>query len=298
MIEKLFDTVSMVFTEEGFTSSNCLLVEDTERLIIDSGAGKILASVSPETIDTLLVSHHHLDHISGNDLFTRARIYAHPIEAKAMNTPEKLTATDGWEDLMEGSVEDHAPELGRIVETMPRIFEPWRVDEDLRDGQVLYCGGTEIQVIHTPGHTAGHCSFYFPELEFAFLGDVCLTKVGPWYGDDDSGVDDFIDTINRIIGLKLKKVSTGHIPYIINDNINDVLVEYRDRIHKREERILKFLQQQPAGIHEIAAKRLIYREHPTSFVLFWEKSMVKKHLQRLLALGAIEKYENGSYRAR
>lgn len=298
MVEKILDRVSMVFTEEGFTSSNCLLVEDTERLIIDSGAGKILASVNPETIDTLLISHHHLDHISGNDRFTGARIYAHPIEKKAMNTPEKLTATDGWDELMEGSVEDHAQELGMIAETMPRIFEPWRVDEDLGDGQVLHCGKTEIRVVHTPGHTAGHCSFYFPEFDFAFLGDVCLTRVGPWYGDDDSGVDDFIDTINRIIGLNLKMVSTGHIPYIISENINGVLTEYRDRIHKREERILKFLKEQPAGIHEIAAKRLIYREHPTSFVLFWEKSMVKKHLQRLLELGEIEKYENGSYRAR
>ncbi len=297
MITKLYDTVSMVFTEDGFTTSNCLLVEDGRRLMIDSGAGTILASARPETVDTLLISHHHLDHISGNDLFTRARIYAHPIEKEGMNTPEKLTATNGWDELMEGDVAEHASELGKIADVMPRVFEPWRVDELLRDGQIIECGKTRIQVVHTPGHTAGHCSFYFPELDFAFLGDVCLTKVGPWYGDEDSGVDDFIATMDKLISLKLKRVSTGHIPVIVEHDVEAVLTEYRDRILKREARILKSLKEAPGNIHEIAARRLIYREHPTSFVLFWEKSMLKKHFERLLSKRLIEKAENGVFRA-
>ncbi len=298
MIQKITGSVSVVFTEDGFTTSNCLLVDDSgHRLMVDSGAGSILASVSPETVDTLLISHHHLDHISRNDDFTTARIYAHPIENRAMNTPEKLTATDGWEELMDGEASDHASELGQIADVMPRVFEPWRVDADLSDGQVIRCGSQEIVVLHTPGHTAGHCSFYFPGIEFAFLGDVCLTKVGPWYGDDDSGVDDFIATMNRLIGLKLRKVATGHVPSVVEGDLRGIFIEYRDRIMKRENRILSALREGPASIHDIAARRLIYREHPTSFVLFWEKSMVKKHLERLVAQGAAKKDESGLFHA-
>jgi hypothetical protein len=103
--------------------------------------------------------------------------------------------------------------------------------------------------------------------------------------------------MDKLIALKLKRVSTGHIPVIVEHDVEAVLTEYRDRILKREARILKSLKEAPGNIHEIAARRLIYREHPTSFVLFWEKSMLKKHFERLLSKRLIEKAENGVFRA-
>ena len=41
MIEKINDRISILFTEEGFSKSNSVLVDDDTRVMIDSGAGKI-----------------------------------------------------------------------------------------------------------------------------------------------------------------------------------------------------------------------------------------------------------------
>jgi len=295
LIEKISDRISMIFTDEGFTFSNCVLVEDDTRVMIDSGAGSILETVRPADIDLLLLSHHHLDHIKGNDYFTRARVMAHPLERTALQDPEKTTATHGWQELIGGDALNYAQELGAI---QPRLFEPWRVDEDLHDNQVIDCGNTSIRVMHTPGHTAGHCSFYFPDEGFIFTGDICLTKVGPWYGDPDTDIEDTLNSINRIIELRPRILATGHVPYVIREDITQKLTNYRDRIFKREKRILKHISEYPSSIHEIAEKKLIYPVHPSTFVLFWEKSMIKKHLERLEKNGMIEYAENDRYTAK
>lgn len=295
MLYRLNNRITMVFTEDGFTSSNAVLVEDSDRLMIDSGCGSILESIRPGEVDVLLNSHHHIDHISGNRSFTRAVVMAHPLEKVAMTSPEKTAAADGWRELMGDDVLDHISELDIII---PSFLEPWPVDRTFADGTVINCGTTEIIVLETPGHTAGHCSFLFPRENFIFTADICLTRVGPWYGDPDTSVDDFIRSVDRIIALKPSGLATGHLMEILTDNITSTLITYRDRIFRREERILNFLKTQPASIDGIAEKKFIYPLHPTTFVLFWEKCMVKKHLDRLVAVGLVERDPDGIYRTR
>jgi glyoxylase-like metal-dependent hydrolase (beta-lactamase superfamily II) len=170
MIQQIAPTIKIVYTEDGFTESNCVLVEDDVRLMIDSGAGKALAEARPDTVDVLITSHRHVDHIRGNDEFTRARIFTHRLEKDAMGSPEKLMAVSGWNELMEGTLEEHAAQFGGIP---ARLYEPWRVDGLIAEGQVIDCGKTHFEVLHTPGHTAGHCSFFFPEESVLFTGDIC-----------------------------------------------------------------------------------------------------------------------------
>ena len=291
---KINSRISMILTEDGFTSSNAVLVEDNERLMIDSGCGSVLAGVHPETVDVLLNSHHHIDHIKGNNSFTRAKIYAHPLEKEAMKNPAKTRAAEGWYELMGDNIADHVAELGSIP---AGFLGPWHIDETFRDNDIIRCGNTEIIVIETPGHTAGHCSFLFPEENFIFTADICLTRVGPWYGDPDATTEDFIRSVDRIIKLKPAKLATGHLMQIITEGIPETLTGYRDRIFRREERILHYLKDNIASINDMAEKKFIYPGHPTSFVLFWEKAMLKKHLDSLLSKGLVIRTENGKFTA-
>jgi len=48
----------------------------------------------------------------------------------------------------------------------------------LADGQVITIAGTEIRVLHTPGHAPGACCFYSPDLGVLFTGDT-LFAGGP-----------------------------------------------------------------------------------------------------------------------
>lgn len=295
MIKEIGKHIKAIFTEDGFTASNCLLVEDAVHLMIDSGAGKILSEVNTAAVDILLNSHRHLDHVWGNDRMNKARILTHPLERRAMQDPFKIAALSGWEELMDEDIFKEAGQLGMLSE---RLLKPWRIDGEISDGQVIDCGTTKIEVLLTPGHTSGHCSFLFPAADLVFMADICLTEVGPWYGEAEADIDDFVASINKIIALKPAKIITGHRQEIIERDIPARLGEYRDRIFKREERILDFIRGHPATINQIAAQKMIYPDHPIIFVLFWERCMVKKHLDHLIKQELAEKLEDGRFRAR
>jgi len=49
------------------------------------------------------------------------------------------------------------------------------VDETVREGDRVRVGGLEARVIETPGHTAGHISYVFPDDKLAFVGDTLFS---------------------------------------------------------------------------------------------------------------------------
>lgn len=292
MIEKISDKISVIFTDEGFTKSNSILIEDDIRLMIDSGAGKILNDLKPEKIDILLNSHCHIDHIWDNDLFINARILMHEKEAENINNLRSLGGFENWDRFMDKDLQKY---IDMIISVKPSLSEERRVSGFVAEGDSIWAGSTEIQALHTPGHTAGHCSFLIPSEGLLFIGDVCLTKVGPWYGDDITPLDDFIDSINKIIEIKPDRVVSGHNREILSDNITESLIEYRDRILIREEKIIKAISEKPMDIHDLATIPLIYPAHPSIFVLYWEKAMLHKHLTHLIAQGYAEIIDEGKY---
>lgn len=292
MLLPITERVYLVVNEIGFTYSNSLLIDDDIRLLVDSGAGDAMQEANPDSIDLLLNSHHHIDHIRGNGQLVNAKIMAHPLEAEAMQSLDKLTATVGWPELMGEDLEMDPAALNAHFEICDRV------DGVFNDKQLFDCGHTQVQILHTPGHSTGHCAFWVPEADVVFLGDICLSKVGPWYGGPEADIDSFVTSIERIIDLKPGKLATGHINYLVQENVTEVLTEYRDRIFKREQRILEHLKRQVADIHTLADQHYIYRLHPTPFVLFWEKYMLKKHLERLAKQDRAIEVEPGLYQAK
>ncbi|NLV17380.1 MAG: MBL fold metallo-hydrolase [Syntrophomonadaceae bacterium] len=287
MLVQVGNRLHIVFTEEGYTFGNCVLVDDDIRIMIDSGAGKILEQTKPEQIDVLINTHHHYDHIRDNNCFTNARILLHPLEHPGMKSLEMIMALDGWDELMPRFFADLAPDTGWQDLT-------WTVDGEISDSQLIDCGTTKVMVIHTPGHSKGHCSFHFPEEDLTFVGDICLTKVGPWYGEPNTDLSAFMDSIDRIINLKPSRVVSSHVNEVIEDPIQ-ALREYGHRIILREQRIIKHIKKNPSTIDQLAAKHLIYRVHQSPMILFWEKCMLKNHLERLILLGQAEELEDGVY---
>lgn len=289
MIHKINDKISIFFTEEGFSKSNALLIDDDTRVMIDSGAGKLITQARPESVDILINSHCHLDHVWDNDLFINARIVTHPLERENFKDHKKIGSIDNWEKYM--SVEPQ-----ETFDLKPSFSEEWRVDGTLDEGDIIDAGRTKIHVMHMPGHTSGHLTFFFPDEGLLFCGDICLTKVGPWYGDESTPLDSFIASINRIIEMKPDKVVSGHNKEVLKSpHIRGAFEEYRERIYKRDKNIFAALRQKPRTIDELAQKMFIYPAHPTIFVLYWEKAMIAKHLEKLLKDGKAAVDDKGKY---
>lgn len=298
MLQKIDENLYLISNRAGFTYGNCLLIEDRVRAVIDSGAGlDSLAAARPHEVDLLLNSHHHYDHIRGNHLFTRADKRIHALDYNALRNEEEYNfynSFDRWEELMPGYEMSAARDQMKLDERL--AIEDLRAAGSFEDGEEFNLGGTLCQVVHTPGHSAGHCAFWFPKLDFMFTGDICLTATGPWYGEICASPDDFIASINRIIEFKPGRIATGHSRGLVEDPLPHLL-EYQERISRREERIYGYLKTAEADIHQLADQHFIYRLHPSWYVLFWEKLMLDKHLDRLELQGRVERSEQGLFRA-
>ena len=86
----------------------------------------------------ILVTHHHHDHTGGiEELKQRHRCRVVAPDAEASGIPE--------------------------------------VDETVREGDRVRVGALEARVIETPGHTAGHISYFFPADKLAFVGDTLFS---------------------------------------------------------------------------------------------------------------------------
>jgi glyoxylase-like metal-dependent hydrolase (beta-lactamase superfamily II) len=107
------------------------------------------------SLAAVLLTHGHVDHTGGSGQLARttgAAVYVHPDDDfLTLHPTEQLRAIFGM-----------AP---------PGLYEVPERFESLADGQRVHVAGVELEVRHTPGHTPGHCCFYFEEVETLFSGD-------------------------------------------------------------------------------------------------------------------------------
>jgi hypothetical protein len=125
-----------------------------------------------------------------------------------------------------------------------------------------------------------------------------LVKFGPYYGDNNSSIDDTIKSLQRLakIDADVYLVSHGKAGILDGDPIH--IQRYMQVIYQREEKLLDFLATGPKTIQQITNHGVIYGGHKLSTGA-WdlsksEKSMMQKHLERLERLGRV-KNENGAY---
>lgn len=243
-----------------YPSANCIYLKDF--CLIDGGAENAW-NLRPENI---LNSHWHEDHISMNAV--AKKIYAHELDAKAIESYEEFERRYG---------------LGESVRLFLSLYPNLgfrKVDELIDDSQILKFGSIEVEVIHTPGHSAGHCCFLI-DGRFLFLADIDLTSFGPWYGCLDCDVQEFIDSIERL--LKIAKDVGIAIPAhgmpVKREEFEKKLLEYREKIFEREKKILDAIK---SGIDPVG-KGIIYKKLPEPHEIYknFERIMIEKHKERL-----------------
>jgi hydroxyacylglutathione hydrolase len=108
----------------------------------------------------LLVTHAHIDHAGGAGGFISkwpVRAYLHPDDEWLAADPAEQLRTlfggmlPGWMDTS--------------------VFAPPETWAPLEDDESLELAGIQLRVLHTPGHTPGHCCFYLEAEETLFAGD-------------------------------------------------------------------------------------------------------------------------------
>ncbi|MEX0825185.1 MAG: MBL fold metallo-hydrolase [Acidimicrobiia bacterium] len=120
------------------------------------GAGVVDLLARHELIPAALVlTHGHVDHLGGAGSVAKSfalSVYLHPDDEWLAADPRRQLETL-WGTAPPGDYE-----------------QPERY-EHLEDGQTLDLAGIALTVLHTPGHTPGHCCFWVPEEGALFSGD-------------------------------------------------------------------------------------------------------------------------------
>jgi glyoxylase-like metal-dependent hydrolase (beta-lactamase superfamily II) len=172
--------------------------------------------------------------------------------------------------------------------------------KELEDGTNLNLGSVTIQFLHFPGHTPGLTGFLVPELDILFLADMELSPFGPWYHNKKASIQRIIDSVEKIRRIPAKYYIPSHGKEIFRGNIGPRLDRYLENIYSRERKILEALSV-PRTLDELASLSLIsgFRLSRRLVWYLFERNMVEKHLERLLAQEKIsqsgEKYQRESH---
>jgi glyoxylase-like metal-dependent hydrolase (beta-lactamase superfamily II) len=165
----------------GFSNAFLLGTDDGLTLIDAGFPGKQAALFgaihglgrSPDQLKHLIFTHGHPDHIGSAAAIVRetgARTYMHPLDIPM--------AESG------GPFRPMTPAPGLLRRAMCKLFfdpeervEPVAIDQPLTDGEILSIAGG-IEVVHTPGHCAGHVALLWRPGRMLFVGDVYTNLIG------------------------------------------------------------------------------------------------------------------------
>jgi glyoxylase-like metal-dependent hydrolase (beta-lactamase superfamily II) len=133
----------------GMLQCNCHIVGDPqtrEAIVIDPGddAARILEVIASHhlKVTAIVVTHTHIDHVIGLRRVhqaTGAPVYVHADDVDLYRMLEVQASWLGW-----------------------KTPESVKIDQLLREGDVIHWGPYQAQIIHTPGHTPGSVCLYMP----------------------------------------------------------------------------------------------------------------------------------------
>jgi len=253
-------------------------VQADTKVVLDPGSDRESLGdlISGRGVDCVWLSHTHEDHFKDLDLFMDCELWAPKNGGASLESLDSLFDAYGMEP----------EERNVFIEPMLRDFHyrPRPVDRSFLDEEIIDLGGVTVQVIPTPGHTAGHCSFLFSDQEVLFLGDYDLTPFGPYYGDVDSDIDATIASVNRLKSLPAKVWIASHETGVFESDPGSLWDDYLNVIHEREARLLELLKS-PRTLRHVIDACIVYgkKREPAWFFEFGERMLMGKHLERLLS---------------
>lgn len=278
-----------------YPHGNSMLVRGSEEaLIVDPSLGVLARADRRPAADRVWNSHCHEDHIAGNHLFPDAAWALHEADAPGLRSFAGLLQVYGYDDSVVGAGFEKS-----LVEQFH--FVPRPDVGTFVDGHVLELGGgVRVRVIHTPGHTRGHCAFHVEPDDVLYIGDIDLTSFGPYYGDAWSDLPDFERTLRAVRDVQAKHyVTFHHIGTVDRETFLARLAKFEAVIGTREARLLDYLREAPRSLDDIVAHRFVYRQgDAVSFADPVERRSMSQHLVRLLADGRVREVEEGRFSAR
>lgn len=206
-VDQLAEDTYAISEYKHWEETHCYLLCGSQRaVLIDTGLGvasirQVVTALTDLPIE-VLTTHVHWDHIGGHADFAQTAVFPAEEAWLAGAFPLPLAAVK--------------KQLARPPCDFPPEFEldnfclrPVTSARLLGDGEMIDLGGRGLQVLHTPGHSPGHCCFYEEARGALYAGDLlyqgCLDA---FYPTTDPML--FKQSVERVSRLAVSQIWPGH----------------------------------------------------------------------------------------
>jgi glyoxylase-like metal-dependent hydrolase (beta-lactamase superfamily II) len=187
------------YPEQGMLDANTYVIKGSPGIIFDPGNIDYIESrvqdmkrdgIEPKDIGTIVNTHLHIDHSSGNTAFkalSGAKIALLPVQ----KANYQLVVVDGT----------------RLLGTDPIEFKEDYIIQNNR----LNAAGMEIECIPSPGHSPDCVCFYLRKEKILICGDVIFEMNTGRVDLPGGNADDLKKSIDALSGLDIELLLPGHM---------------------------------------------------------------------------------------
>jgi len=257
-IAEVFHLPVLTQTLPPFQHTNSFLVGQRDLALVDAGQwddpmmaglGGFLAAEPGRALRRLFLTHWHPDHCVGVERLKRETRCA----------------------------------VGASIYEKERV-DPSLVDFFFRDGDRFRLEEWDLEVVHTPGHSSGHCCFFLPSRGVLFTGDHILGHGTSIIVPPDGDMALYLRSLERLLPLSLRVICPGHGPLVWEPR--EKIEEYIRHRLEREEKILGCVRGGVSSPHEMV--RRVYTDVP-EFLHGLAYYTALAHLEKLRRDGRVRK---------
>ena len=206
-VEEIDSDTYAISEYKHWEETHCYLLCGTNSaILIDTGLGVANIKAVTDSITELpvmvITTHVHWDHIGGHKFFENIAVHKAEKDWLSVKFPIPLQIVKS--NLVRDPCDfpsDFNLDNYQIYQGVPKSV--------FNDGDCLDLGNRILKVVHTPGHSPGHCCFYESERNYLYSGDLiycgCLDA---FYPTTDPEL--YRQSVKKVQQLKINRILPAH----------------------------------------------------------------------------------------